>query len=627
MSRKEQNYQSLSEVHGTIVVDSKMSFRKRLFAFLGPAYMISVGYMDPGNWATDIAGGSQFGYALIWVLLLSNLMALLLQSLSARLGIVRGRDLAQASRELYPGPVNMFLYILAEIAIAACDLAEVLGMAIGLNLLFHIPLMYGVLICALDTFVLLFLLQHGIRKMEAFIISLVALIGLAFVVQMMLAQPSVPDIMTGLIPSLPNSAALYIAIGIIGATVMPHNLYLHSALVQTRKVERDSKSVRSAIRFNILDSTIALNLAFFVNAAILILAASTFFKNGMYEVADIMDAHKLLEPLLGSTLAPALFAIALICAGQSSTITGTLAGQIVMEGYLNLRIAPWIRRIITRSVAITPALLTIHAFGDASTGKLLILSQVILSLQLGFAVIPLIHFVSDKSKMGEFVIPTYVKVLAWLSAIIIVGLNVKLVSEQIIQWHDLFGNTWWYNFLVIPIVILSGFMLLYITFKPLSKQVFHKTPFIPHGGFQEMDVNISSSYKRIAIAIDFREKDNVVLQNALAQGGKNATYFLIHVTETANAMFLGQETRDYESLIDTENLAKYKEKLNSLGYKVEVGIGYGRPHKEIVRLVTEFDADLLVMQAHGHKAFKDILLGSTIDKVRHDLTVPILIIR
>lgn len=250
-----------------------------------------------------------------------------------------------------------------------------------------------------------------------------------------------------------------------------------------------------------------------------------------------------------------------------------------------------------------------------------------MSLQLGFAVIPLIHFVSDKSKMGEFVIPTYVKVLAWLSAIIIVGLNVKLVSEQIIQWHDLFGNTWWYNFLVIPIVILSGFMLLYITFKPLSKQVFHKTPFIPHGGFQEMDVNISSSYKRIAIAIDFREKDNVVLQNALAQGGKNATYFLIHVTETANAMFLGQETRDYESLIDTENLAKYKAKLNSLGYKVEVGIGYGRPHKEIVRLVKEFDADLLVMQAHGHRAFKDILLGSTIDKVRHNLSVPILIIR
>ncbi len=371
MSKNKEQHTSLSEVHGSIKVDSSMSFKRRLLAFLGPAYMVSVGYMDPGNWATDIAGGSQFGYSLIWVLLMSNLMALLLQSLSVRLGIVRGRDLAQASREMFPGFVNNFLYVLAEIAIAACDLAEVLGMAIGLYLLFDLPLMYGVVISALDTFLLLFLMNHGIRKMEVFIISLVATIGLAFVAQMVIAQPVISEVMTGFIPTSMSNTALYIAIGIIGATVMPHNLYLHSALVQTRKFDRTDKEISRAIKFNILDSTIALNAAFFVNAAILILAASTFYKVGMHEVNDIMDAHRLLEPLLGSKLAPILFAVALLCAGQSSTITGTLAGQIVMEGYLNLRIAPWIRRLITRLIAIIPAVLVIHIAGESATTELL----------------------------------------------------------------------------------------------------------------------------------------------------------------------------------------------------------------------------------------------------------------
>ena len=331
---------SLEEVHQSVDVNNNLKGFRRILAFLGPAYMISVGYMDPGNWATDIAGGSQFGYALIWVLLMSNVMALLLQSLSARLGIVTQHDLAQASRETYSKYVNYALYFLAEIAIAACDLAEVLGMAIGINLLFGIPLMEGVLITVLDTFLLLFLINKGIRKMEAFIITLVAIIGFSFVFEMIFAQPELPKIVEGLIPSLPNSTALYIAIGIIGATVMPHNLYLHSSLVQTRKFNRDEKGIKQSLKYNFIDSTIALNLAFFVNAAILILAAATFHKNGHFEIAEIQDAHQLLAPLLGTEWAPILFAVALIAAGQSSTITGTLAGQIVMEGYLNLRIQP-----------------------------------------------------------------------------------------------------------------------------------------------------------------------------------------------------------------------------------------------------------------------------------------------
>ena len=386
---------SLEEVHESVQVNKNTSVWKKILAFFGPAYMISVGYMDPGNWATDIAGGSQFGYTLIWVLLMSNIMALLLQSLSSRLGVVRGRDLAQVSRESYSPFINFILYILAEIAIAATDLAEVLGMAIGLQLLFDIPLIWGVSITVLDTFLLLFLINKGIRKMEAFIITLIAVIGISFFMEMLLAKPDFVDIASGLIPSIPNSAALYIAIGIIGATVMPHNLYLHSSLVQTRKFDRTQKGIKQALKYNFIDSVVALNLAFLVNAAILILAAATFFNNGMFEIAEIQDAHKLLEPLLGSKWAPILFALALIAAGQSSTITGTLAGQIVMEGYLNLRIQPWVRRIITRLLAIIPAILTVVILGEGATGKLLVLSQVVLSLQLGFAIIPLIHFVSQ----------------------------------------------------------------------------------------------------------------------------------------------------------------------------------------------------------------------------------------
>ncbi len=628
MSKLKQNSASLSEVNASVVVNSKAGFYKKLLAFIGPAYLVSVGYMDSGNWATDIAGGSQFGYKLIWVLLMSNLIAQLLQALSARLGIVRGRDLAQASRELYPGPVNIFLYILAEIAIAACDLAEVLGMAIGLQLLFQIPLMWGVVICVLDTFLLLFLMNYGIRKLEAFIIGLIAIIGMAFIAQMIFAKPDLGEIVKGFAPTIPNSTALYIAIGIIGATVMPHNLYLHSSLVQTRKFDRTSSEIRKALKFNLIDSTIALNLAFFVNAAILILAGSVFFKNGLYEVADIQDAHKLLEPLTGAGMAPILFAVALLASGQSSTITGTLAGQIVMEGYLNLRIQPWIRRLITRIIAIVPALLTINYMGEDATGELLVLSQVILSLQLGFAIIPLIHFVSDKEKMKEFVIPAYIKVLAWLSAIIIVSLNVKLVAEQILTWMSLYQGAFWLNYIVLPVTFLSGIVLIYITFLPLFKRlVMNESNVIPHGGFKAIDNFTPFIYKRIAIALDFSDSDSQTIRHALAQGGKESEYLLIHVTETVGAFFSGKDTRDLESEIDIKNLDKYVQFLKDSGYNVKGEIGFGSPKKSIVEITKGFNADMLVMGAHGHRMFKDMLFGTTVDYVRHGLTIPVLIVR
>ncbi|MBP6731976.1 MAG: Nramp family divalent metal transporter, partial [Chitinophagales bacterium] len=344
------SHKSLEEVHGTIDTTQGQTWWKRFFLFAGPAFLVAVGYMDPGNWATDIAGGSKYGYSLLWVLLMSNAIALLLQTLSARLGIVRGRDLAQASRETYPPAVNYALWVLAEIAIAACDLAEVLGMAIGLNLLFHLPILWGVSLAILDTFLILYLQKKGMRYMEAFIFSLVGIIGLSFFIELAFARPNVGEMVTGFIPGLQDSGALYIAIGIIGATVMPHNLYLHSSLVQTRRNSKDDAGIFTALKFNFIDSAIALNLAFFVNASILILAATVFFKNGYHNIVEIQDAHSMLQPLLGEKLAPILFAVALIASGQSSTITGTLAGQIVMEGYLDLRIAPWLRRLITRLI-------------------------------------------------------------------------------------------------------------------------------------------------------------------------------------------------------------------------------------------------------------------------------------
>ncbi|MSP85715.1 MAG: iron/manganese transporter [Flavobacteriaceae bacterium] len=619
---------SLEEVNESVSTQNKKTGFRKILAFFGPAYLISVGYMDPGNWATDIAGGSQFGYALLWVLLMSNMMALLLQSLSARLGIVTQRDLAQASRETYSKFINYILYFLAEIAIAACDLAEVLGMAIGLNLLFGIPLLEGVLITVLDTFLLLFLINKGIRKMEAFIIALVAIIGFSFVFEMIFAQPEVGSILKGLIPSLPSEEALYIAIGIIGATVMPHNLYLHSSLVQTRKFDRSKAGIKQALKYNFIDSTIALNLAFFVNAAILILAAATFYKNGLFEVAEIQDAHRLLEPMLGTQWAPILFAIALIAAGQSSTITGTLAGQIIMEGYLNLRIQPWVRRIITRLIAIVPAVIVISIFGESVTGKMLILSQVILSLQLGFAIIPLIHFVSDKSKMKDFQISKITQIASWLVATIIVSLNAKLVFNEIQGWMEISENPIVLWLTVVPLAVGFLILLLYIVFQPFFIKTKNNIEnHSPHNLKLQFSKSKNYTRKNIAVAVDFSSADEAALNNAFQLGGTEAKYTLIHVVETVGAMIYGENIDDHETLIDEKLLEEYKELLFEKGFNVETKLGFGKPNSVIPKIINEGDFDILVMGTHGHTGFKDILFGTTVDKLRHQIRIPLLIVK
>ena len=425
---------SLPEVHGTIAVPANAGFLRKFLAFAGPGYLVAVGYMDPGNWATDLAGGARFGYTLLSVIMISNLMAILLQALAARLGIASGRDLAQACRDHYSRPMTIFLWIVCEIAIAACDLAEVLGAAIALNLLFELPLIWGVCLTALDVLVVLYLQHHGFRYVEALVISLIVLIAGSFAVEMWLARPDLTGVAAGFVPRpviLQNGEMLYIAIGILGATVMPHNLYLHSSIVQTRMYADTFDGKREAIRFATIDSSVALMSALFINAAILVMAAATFHGTGYDNVADISDAYKLLSPLLGTTMASTLFAVALLCSGQNATLTGTLAGQIVMEGFINIRLRPWLRRLITRLIAIIPAVIVIIIYGERGTGPLLILSQVILSLQLPFAVFPLVMFTGEKSKMGPFANPVWVKILAWFVAVVIAALNVYLLYQVI----------------------------------------------------------------------------------------------------------------------------------------------------------------------------------------------------
>lgn len=624
---------SLDTLHESVPVQNKRGWRK-LLAFIGPAYLVSVGYMDPGNWATDLQGGAAFGYQLIWVLLLSNIMAVLLQSLSARLGIVRRMDLAQANRETYPPLVNFALYILAELAITATDLAEVLGMAIGIKLLTGIPLIYGTSITVLDTFLFLFLQRFGIRKMEAFIILLVATIGFSFLAQLFIAKPDLSQAIVGFIPTQLSQQALYIAVGIIGATVMPHNLYLHSALVQTRKIDRTPKGIRKSILYNFIDSAVALNLAFFVNAAILILAAATFFYTGHQGVAKIEEAHSLLAPLLGSKLAPILFAIALIAAGQSSTVTGTLAGQIVMEGYLKLRLNPWIRRLLTRLLAILPAVLVIGIMGEERVDALLVFSQVVLSLQLGFAVIPLIHFVSDKNTMGEFAIGIKIKCFAWVIAATLVYLNSHLVID--------FAGSFFHNsnslVLKLGVVLLVVFflgLLLFITFYPLLLKRNHKTEDDVHGHPIELDWTVDAPVHRIAIAVDFSITDAKLIKKAIRQAHtsglehkphQDTQFIFIHVVESVAANYLQDASDDTETRKDQERLTIYANALISKGYQVKTCLGYKNRVNEIVRLVKECDAQLLVMGGHRHRGWKDYFFGETIESVRHKVNIPVLIV-
>jgi manganese transport protein len=428
---------SLSEVHRTIPVPKGLSFWRKMLAFSGPGYLVAVGYMDPGNWATDLAGGSAFGYRLLSVILISNLMAILLQSLCAKLGIVTGRDLAQACRDHYSRPVSVVLWLLCEVAICACDLAEVIGSAIALNLLFKIPLVWGVCITALDVLAVMYLQNKGFRYIEALVVTLILTIGGCFLAEIIFSRPNIAEVLAGFVPrfeTIKNTEMLYVAIGILGATVMPHNLYLHSSIVQTRKYEQNAEGKAEAITFATIDSTVALMFALFINAAILVVSAATFHTRGQHDVAEIQDAYKLLSPMLSVPVASALFAIALLASGQNSTLTGTLAGQIVMEGFLNIRLRPWLRRLITRLIAIVPAVICTALYGESGTARLLVLSQVILSMQLSFAVIPLVLFTSSRAKMGEFASPLWIKILAWLTAGIIVLLNVKYLFDKLVEW-------------------------------------------------------------------------------------------------------------------------------------------------------------------------------------------------
>jgi len=617
---------SLPEVHASVGT-AHPSIWHRMFAFAGPAYLVSVGYMDPGNWATDLEGGARFGYQLLWVLVMSNLMAILLQTLSARLGIVTGRDLAQACSEAYPPLLRIPLWFLCEIAIAACDLAEVLGAAIALNLLFGLPLLVGVLLTAADTLLLLGLTRFGIRLIEGFVLSLITVIAGCFLIEIWLARPVLGEVAAGLVPRL-TSESLYVAIGILGATVMPHNLYLHSALVQTRRIGRTNEDKRRACRYNLLDSAVALNGALLVNAAILILAATVFFKRGVV-VTEIQQAHELLAPLLGTTLAGIAFGVALLCSGQSSTMTGTMAGQIVMEGFLKIRMRPWLRRLITRTLAIVPAAIAISVMGDQASFRLLILSQVILSMQLPFAVIPLIHFTSDRQRMGSFANPNWVRLLAWAAAAVIVILNMRLVAQTIQQLLIAAGPwRWLVELLVIPAAAPLLALLIWITCEP----------WLPAGlrrwgrpAPAPLPVSLeprAPAYRSILVPLDHTEMDRDALNLAAGVAREyGAQLYLLHVEEDVTSQVYGELSETAEVAAGREYLEEIAEVLKQQGVDTKAVLCHSRdPRREIVRFARQVRADLVVMGAHGHKWFEDLVFGDTIDAVRHALGVPVLIV-
>ncbi|MGC8882291.1 MAG: Nramp family divalent metal transporter [Bryobacteraceae bacterium] len=602
---------SLPEVHSSVPT-SYPSLWKRMFAFAGPAYLVSVGYMDPGNWATDIEGGSRFGYRLLWVLVVSNLMAILLQTLSARLGIVTGRDLAQACREAYPRPVSWTLWLLAEIAIAACDLAELLGAAIGLNLLFGLPLIVGVALTALDTLLILWFGRLGIRLIESIILGFITVIAGCFVIEIFLARPVWSEVAAGLLPRL-DSTSLYVAVAMLGATVMPHNLYLHSSLVQTRAFAADIRSKRLACRFNLLDSAIALNGALLVNAAILILAASTFYRHGIV-VTEIQQAHRMLEPLLGTTLAGAAFALALLFSGQSSTITGTMAGQIVMEGFLNFRMRPWLRRLITRAVAVVPAALTIHFAGDAGAFRLLILSQVVLSLQLPFAIVPLIRFTSDRRRMGELVSAGWVRALGGAAAVLIVGLNLWLA------WSELRGLPLWGSLsLIAPLTALLAYVA-------VARARDRAVPVMP----EERELAFAEPvYRRILVPVDHTPLDRVALAHAVALGKPHgAVIHLLHVEEGVASQVYGDEAKTAEIELGRQYFEELAQAVRRAGLPAELEILHGKEVKSlIIHHARRIRPDLIVMGAHGHRGLMDLVFGATINEVRHGVDVPVLVVR
>jgi len=584
--------------------------------------------MDPGNWATDLQGGAQFGYRLLWVLVVSNLMALLLQTLSSRLGIITRRDLAQACRDEYPRAVSYVLWVLCELAIVACDLAEVLGAAIGLNLLFHLPLLAGVLVTAADTLLVLWFTRLGIRMVEAFVLVLIATIAGCFAFEIFLARPALPEVLTGLVPRL-NSQSIYLAVAIFGATVMPHNLYLHSALVQTRQIGETDEEKRRACWFNLFDSTIALNGALFVNAAILIMSAAVFFKRGIV-VTEIQQAHQLLTPLMGTTLASVLFGAALLCSGQSSTLTGTMAGQIVMEGFLRFRMQPWLRRAVTRSMAIIPAALTIYFAGSQGTAKLIVLSQVILNMQLPFAVIPLVHFTSDRKRMGGFANGTWLRIAAWACAVFILLLNGWLLWDQFREWAAGSGS---YRPVVVAACVAGslGFatLLVVVSFWPR----FRRMPQVP--GHVAVDVEhepqetgTARAYSRILVPLDHSDADSEALDSALTLAKMNgARIILLHVEEGVTSQLFGAQSSTAEITEGQQYLAHMEDSLRRQNVSVETVVRHGKsPAHEIAGAVADLQPDLLVMASHGHRGIKDLIFGTTINAVRHRVKLPILIV-
>lgn len=645
---------SLEDVHSTVPV-SHPRFWRRLLAFAGPAYLVSVGYMDPGNWATDIEGGAKFRYELLWILLMSNAMAILLQTLAARLGIVTGRDLAQACRENYSKPIATALWILCEIAVAACDLAEVIGTVVGLQLLFHLPPLWGLLITTFDTFLFLAIQRLGIRKMEAFILILVGTIGLCFLLEIALASPDWPAALRGFLPPLieqgpfifSSENALFVAVAILGATVMPHNLYLHSALVQSRQIHPSRAGLRQACKYNLIDSALALNVAFLINAAILIMAATAFHDNeqvrailrelhpGEEELKiQLQDAYLLLGRVLG-TYAPIAFAIGLLCSGQSSTLTGTLAGQVAMEGFVHVRIRPWIRRLLTRLIAIAPALAAIVLVGESSMMDLLILSQVVLSLQLPFAVVPLLQFTSDRKRMGEFVNPRWVRIVGWIVAGIIIALNGYLVVEQINEWiraiEQSGGNPLWLEATLIPVAGGCGLLLAWLIAGPWlvgARYAPEEGPAAQAKAVQVVADIRAPVYHRIGVAVDHSPRDTLPLRHAVALARAHAAELVvIHVVEGVGGRFHGRDAADEERRADQAYLEQLAETLRQQGLTVRPVLRFGDPAQELSQATAAEQLDLLVMGSHGHGFISDWLFGETTGAVRHAVRIPVLAVR
>jgi manganese transport protein len=637
---------SLEEIHGSVPIPP-VSWWRRFLAFSGPAFLVSVGYMDPGNWGTDLQAGSTFGYRLLWVLLASNLMALLLQGLATRLGVVTGRDLAQACRESYPRRTALGLWLLSEIAIAATDLAEVIGTIIALKLLFNLPYLVGLAIAAADTLLLLGLQRRGVRLLELLTLGLVGVIAVSFVLEIGMARPDWAAVAWGLVPGLDAHhfrESLYVAIAMLGATVMPHNLYLHSALVQTRAFARTPAGKRLACRYNLFDSLLALNGAFFINAAILVLAATTFSPT---PVQTLPQAHQLLQKVWATSVASGLFAVALLASGQSSTLTGTLAGQVVMEGFLRLRIRPWVRRLLTRSAAILPAVLVLSlastpAAGEQADGaaglsaattelvdqrlfQLLVLSQAVLSFQLPFAILPLVQFTSDRQRMGDLASGPLLRAGAWLCAALVVGLNAVLIFLQMGEWAEAAESAgwsgWWVYGTISPLAVGLAVFLVWVALYPYRARQAPATPLPAPPPLPDI------RYRRIGVAVELAGRDDVVLAQAAAVARANgAPLVLVHVVEGPAAAILGSAADDEETRTDRLQLAELVGHLRRAGLEAEGALGFGDPPSELVRIAREQKLDFLVLGTHGHRFLADLALGQTVAPVLHRLAIPILVV-